>query len=70
VILSLKDWTAQVATEIARVKSLPQGGIDLVIEDGPVGALYKGKTMQKLIHVGRTIMTRLEEKKIISVLDM
>jgi hypothetical protein len=40
VILSLKDWMAQAATEIARVKSLPQGGVDWVLEGGPTGALY------------------------------
>jgi hypothetical protein len=70
VILSLKDWNARVATEIARVKSLPQGGADWVMEGGPAGALYEGETVQKLMYVGGTIMTRLEEKRIASILDM
>jgi hypothetical protein len=63
VVLPIKDWMAQAAsTEIARVKSLPQGGVDWVLEGGPAGTLYKDKTVQKLIYVGGTIMTRLEEK--------
>jgi hypothetical protein len=33
------------------------------MEGGLAGALYKGKTVQKLMHVGGTIPTRLEEKK-------
>ncbi len=69
-ILSLKVWTARTATEIAIVKPLPQGGVDWAVEGGPTGALYKGKTVQKLIPVGVAITTRLEQKKIVSILDM
>jgi hypothetical protein len=70
VVSSVKDWKARVATEIARVTSLPQGGVDWVVESGPTGAKYESETVQSLIHVGGTITIRLEEKKIVSILDM